>query len=338
MYPLRFDPLFRRYLWGGRKLADQLGKTIGVESAAESWEIVDHGNDQSLVVNGDLAGTSLRQLITTDGVNLLGGYLFDQISASGIPTHLQNRFPLLFKFLDARRTLSVQVHPDDVIGRTLSPPDLGKTEAWVVLQADPGARIFAGLKQGVSRELFQRAIENNEMESVLHDFEAKRGDCVFIQAGTVHAIGAGLLIAEIQQSSDTTFRIFDWGRVDQDGKPRELHVQQALNAIDFDRGPVSPQPIDRVGDSQWQPLVDCDKFAINHGVWDREFEVGGDGLLRIITVMDGSVSVQGDPSDQPMNVGDTVMLPACLGPTFFSPLSNTVEVLEFHVPPSVSKE
>jgi len=220
MYPLRFAPLFRRYIWGGRRLAEVLDKHIGDQSAAESWEIVDHQDDQSIVRFGDLAGKSLRDLIAEHGVDLVGDDLMEKISSHNLPDHLQNRFPLLLKFLDANRNLSVQVHPDDRLGATLSPPDLGKTEAWYVMHADPGSKIYAGLKQDVTAESFRAAIESGQTESTLHSFEPQQGDCVFIQAGTQHAIGAGLLIAEIQQASNATFRVYDWGRVGDDGQPR----------------------------------------------------------------------------------------------------------------------
>ena len=216
MYPLRFEPLFRRYIWGGRRLADVLNKSIGDGSAAESWEVVDHQDDQSVVRYGERSGQTLRQLIAAAGVDLVGEEVARMISSPDLPVHLQNRFPLLLKFLDANRHLSVQVHPDDAMGATLDPPDLGKTEAWYVMHADPGAKIFAGLRSGVTEAAFRAAIENGETESTLHSFEPKQGDCVFIPAGTMHAIGEGLLIAEIQQASNTTFRVYDWGRLDQE--------------------------------------------------------------------------------------------------------------------------
>jgi len=161
MYPLRFEPLFRRYIWGGRRLADVLNKPIGDQSAAESWEVVDHQDDQSIVRFGDLAGKSLRELIADHGNDLIGNQLMEKISSDELPDHLRNRFPLLLKFLDANRNLSVQVHPDDQFGATLSPPDLGKTEAWYVMHADPGSKIYAGLKEGVTAESFRAAISES---------------------------------------------------------------------------------------------------------------------------------------------------------------------------------
>jgi len=334
MYPLRFEPLFRRYLWGGRRLAEVLKKPIGDESAAESWEVVDHGADQSVVAFGPLAGTSLHELVEKQGEQLLGKPLADQLMSPSIPSQLQGRFPLLLKFLDANKDLSVQVHPDDTFGATLDPPDLGKTEAWYVMHADPGAKIYSGLKDGVTKELFQQAIDEKQTESVLHSFEPKAGDCVFIPAGTMHAIGAGLLIAEIQQASDTTFRIYDWARVDKDGKSRPLHIEQGIAATDFSRGPVNAsgavQQTDEAGQA-FSQLVACDKFIMNRRLISESTSIGGDGKFRILAVTQGSVEIENDPSAEPLKMGQTALLPACLPATRLSP-SGDAEVLEILVP------
>ncbi len=203
-------------------------KVPGPGEWAESWEIVDHGEDQSVVVDGQWQGWSLRKLIEQYPDEILG----DQ------PSTLQ--FPLLLKYLDCNRVLSVQVHPDDAYGATLSPPDLGKTEAWYVVEADPEAVVYAGLRPGVTADSLRRAIQEGKTEETLHVIHPKAGDCIFIPAGTVHALGAGLVVAEIQQASDTTFRLYDWNRVDASGKGRPLHIEQAMDVIDFRRGPVVP--------------------------------------------------------------------------------------------------
>jgi len=334
MYPLRFEPLFRRYIWGGRRLAEVLDKPIGDQSAAESWEVVDHQDDQSIVRFGDLAGKSLRDLIAGHGVDLIGDDLMKKISSDDLPSHLQNRFPLLLKFLDANRNLSVQVHPDDQFGATLSPPDLGKTEAWYVMHADPGAKIYSGLKAGTTEDSFRQAIDDNQFEDVLHSFEPAAGECVFIPAGTMHAIGAGLLIAEIQQASDTTFRIYDWARVDKDGKSRPLHIDQGVAATDFSRGPVNaseavPQT-DEAGQA-FSQLVACDKFVMNRRSISDSIQVGGDGKFRILAVISGSIDIENDPASEPLRMGQTALLPACLPATRLNP-SADAEVLEILVP------
>ncbi|MEZ6072331.1 MAG: type I phosphomannose isomerase catalytic subunit [Pirellulales bacterium] len=205
LYPLRFQPVYRRYIWGGDRLRTVLGKNTGDEMYAESWEVVDHGDDQSVVLAGPLAGVSLGELVREHGAALLGRH------------HPQPRFPLLAKFLDAHRTLSVQVHPNDAQAARLDPPDLGKTEAWLVMDVEPGSVVYAGLKQGFDRPSFEREMKRGTAELCLNSFEPAVGQCVFIPAGLVHALGEGLLIFEIQQSSDTTYRLFDWNRLQADG-------------------------------------------------------------------------------------------------------------------------
>jgi mannose-6-phosphate isomerase len=234
LYPLRFQPIFQRYIWGGHRLRTLLGKATGRDAAAESWEVCDHGPQQSIVRFGPLAGTSLHELLRRYGPDLLGhsGHADPSPPASLGSGDPRDRFPLLLKFLDAARTLSVQVHPNDRQAAELDPPDLGKTEAWVVLAANPGSLIYAGLQSAADRQTLLAAIRQGKCEEQLHRFEPAVGDCVFIPAGTVHALGAGLLVAEIQQTSNITFRLFDWNRLGADGRPRPLHVEEGLAVID----------------------------------------------------------------------------------------------------------
>jgi mannose-6-phosphate isomerase len=299
---LRFHPIFRRYLWGGRRLGTMLHKPIGDGSDyAESWEIVDHGADQSVVRAGPLAGATLGQLVREHSRDLLGRH-------ASPPA-----FPLLMKMLDCNRTLSVQVHPNDELAARLDPPDLGKTEAWVVLAVEPGSKIYAGLKSGVTREDLAAALKSGECEELLHDFEPAVGDCVFIPAGTVHALGAGLVIAEIQQASDTTFRLFDWNRVDASGKPRPLHIDQSLATIDYARGPVAPQVPQKTGDPRRERLVQCDKFVLDRLTIAEDATLGGDDSCHVVAVVDGAIEVAGDPAASPLAIGDTGLLPAGAG-------------------------
>ncbi len=320
MGPLRFEPIFRRYLWGNRRLATVLDKPIGPENDyAESWEIVDHGTDQSRVVAGPLQGRTLHELVEQQGPELLGRH------------HPQSRFPLLYKFIDAQQKLSVQVHPDDARAAKLHPPDSGKTEAWVVLDAPPGSVIYAGLKRGFDRAALQREVARGTVELCLHKIEPRPGDCIFIPAGIVHAIGAGLLVAEIQQSSDTTWRLFDWNRLGPDGKPRPLHLEQALGAIDYNHGPVEPQlpqPTDRSFASR---LVACDKFVLDRWRFDTPQTAGGDQRCHILSVLDGSVSVAGDAVETPLRIGGTMLLPAAAGPTLLTPHGPTA-LLDMYLP------
>jgi mannose-6-phosphate isomerase len=295
---MRFEPVLRQYIWGGRRLAD-LGKPLGDdEHYAESWEIVDHGDDQSVVADGPMAGTRLRDLVLEHGPALFGRH------------HPQRQFPLLFKFLDCQNTLSVQVHPNDAQAARLQPPDLGKTEAWVVLAAEPGAKIYAGLKPGVRREALERAITAGRCAECLNTFEPQPGDCVLIEAGTVHALGAGLLIAEIQQASDTTFRLFDWNRVDREGKPRPLHIRESLDTINFLRGQVGPQLPSQTDRPHLEQLVACDKFVLNRWNLNSTERLENDDRFHIIAVVKGRIAVSGDGMVHELQRGGTLLVPA----------------------------
>jgi len=317
LYPLRFAPLFRRYLWGGRRLASELGKPLGEgNDYAESWEICDRGADQSVVCAGPLAGTSLAELVADRPHELYG-----ERPPAG-------RFPLLLKFLDAQQTLSVQVHPADAQAALLTPPDLGKTEAWVILAAAPGSKVYAGLKRGFDRAAVERELSRGTVELCLHTFEPQPGDCLFLPAGAVHALGAGLLVAEIQQSSDTTYRLFDWNRVGPDGRPRALHLEQGLGVIDFALGPVSPQLPQPTERPEVARLVDCDKFVLDRLLLEQTSVVGGDGRCHILAVLEGAVEVAGDPSGQPLAKGHSLLLPASVGETQVHPLDVGATVLD----------
>jgi mannose-6-phosphate isomerase len=237
----------------------------------------------------------------------------------------------LFKFLDCNRTLSVQVHPNDEQGAKLDPPDLGKTEAWVVLAADPGSKIYAGLKPGVTRDELSAAINEGTCETCLHEFEPQAGDCVFIKAGTVHALGAGLVIAEIQQASDTTFRLFDWNRVDAAGKPRQLHIADSLGVTDYMRGPVDAQQPMLTGSPGRERLVDCDKFMLDRLTLTESQAVGGDERFHLLVPLAGAISVSGDAIAEPLTLGQTCLVPAAAGEVRLSPSGGGV-VLDIYLP------
>jgi len=298
-YPLIFEPVLKQTIWGGRRLGTQLGKPIGTESNyAESWEVVDHGDDQSRVTNGELAGQTLADLIAGHRRWLLG---------DGVP---DGPFPLLLKYLDCNRVLSVQVHPDDAYGLAMQKPDLGKTEAWYIVVADPGSQIYAGLKPGVDRAGLESAIESGETESVLHSFQPGVGDIVFIPAGTVHALGAGLLIAEIQQSSDTTFRLFDWNRTDDKGNSRPLHIGQSLEVTDYDSGPVAAIHSDASA-SGLQTMVRCDKFVMKL-LEQGTAKIGGDNQFHILSVPRGRATLSWEESKMELSTGQSLLLPAAM--------------------------
>lgn len=295
-YFLLTKPVFRDYLWGGRKLESVLGKSLPSEGVwAESWEIVDHAEHQSLIRNGPLAGQTLRQVAAANPQWLFGNTEIKQL-------------PLLLKYLDCQRVLSVQVHPDDSYASQMAPPDLGKTEAWYILHAEPGAVLYAGLKDGVTERQLQAAIESGRVEDCLHRIEPSRGDCVFIPAGTVHALGAGLLVAEIQQASNTTFRLFDWNRTDANGKPRALHVEEALAVIDFGIGPRPLQIPARTQQPGRERLVSCEEF--NFDRITRATTVAGDGRFHLLTAPYGGVEIVSGEEGLQLATGQSVFVPA----------------------------
>ncbi len=319
-YPLRFQPVLRRYLWGGRRLETVLHKSIGDgDDYAESWEIVDHGDDVSVIANGTYQGTSLRQFTRQHAVALYGCH------------EPRVTFPLLFKFLDAQRTLSVQVHPNDAQAARLDPPDLGKTEAWVILDVQPGSKVYAGIKRGFDRHAFEREVARGTCELCLHRFEPQPGDCIFVPAGTVHALGEGLLVAEIQQASDTTFRLFDFNRVDAQGQRRPLHVQEALDVIDFELGPVDPVQPQSTVHEHVQRLVACDKFVLDRWVFSSATEIGGDERMHLVAVLEGNLTVDAAFQEEPLAKGSTLLLPAAAGAIRLTP-SGSVTLLDIYLP------
>jgi mannose-6-phosphate isomerase len=315
LYPLRFEPIFQRYLWGGQRLSSLLGKGCGPGNTAESWEIVDYGDHQSEVKFGALRGHTLRQLMQEYGSELVGKANWKAIHQPTVPDSLRGRFPLLFKFLDANQALSIQVHPDDRYGMQMKPPDLGKSEAWFVMHADPGSRIYCGLKAGVSPADFAAALRTKSTVSLMNAFEPQVGDFVFIPAGTIHALGAGLVIAEIQQSSNTTFRVFDWDRVDDKGVARALHIEQAMSVTRFDFGPVKPIRTESkersVGAAR---LIEADKFTVDRYRTDSSSEtpipLRSADSFRILVVTRGKLWVENDPAGQALTIGDTILVPA----------------------------
>jgi mannose-6-phosphate isomerase len=307
-------------------LQRQLGKPTGPGVWAESWEIVDHRSAQSVVASGPLKGRSLHELVERFQAELVGAEVWKHIQDPSRPETLRGRFPLLVKFLDAEQLLSVQVHPNDVQAARLNPPDLGKTEAWVVLDTHPGAVIYAGLKQDVDEKRFAEAIRSGTVESCLHSFEPHTGDCVFVPAGTQHAIGAGLLILEIQQASDTTFRVYDWNRTGPDGRPRELHIDQAMRVTNFQAPPVAPQaPVNISGHGQ--KLVSCPYFEIRRWHAPIRPQLGKPATFVIVAVTAGHVRIENVWYEP----GQTVLLPPS-NDGYAHEFEDGAELLEVFVP------
>jgi mannose-6-phosphate isomerase len=309
--PLRFEPFLRPMVWGGRRLGEVLGKPLPTkEPYGESWEISDHMLHRSVITGGPEAGQSLRQLMETERNALLG---------EAAATH--EIFPWLIKFLDARDWLSVQVHPDDdAVGR-LRPGEGGKTEAWFVLAADPGSRIYAGLVPGTNKATLRAALEAGTVAKCLHHFEPRPGDCVFLPAGTVHAVGGGVLMAELQQTSDATFRLFDWNRRDAHGKSRTLHIEEALACIDWTRGPVKPirTPTSTGTGRLQQTLVNCPFFHLEFVRESVPLACGGDGRMQVWIVVAGKGHWDLQGREEEIRRGQAWLLPAALSETWCRP-------------------
>jgi mannose-6-phosphate isomerase len=295
--PLRFEPYLRPMVWGGRRLAEALGRPLPTGDAyGEAWVISDHASHRSVVADGPLAGRTLRGLMEHSRRELLG-------PAADRP----GPFPWLVKLLDAHDWLSVQVHPDDEQAARLWPGEGGKTEAWFILDAAPGGRVYAGLKPGVDEARLRAALADGTAADCLHSFTPRPGDCLFLPAGTVHAVGGGVLMAEVQQTSDATFRLYDWGRVGADGKPRKLHVEEAMACIDWARGPVSPVHLDGYPDGPpaRRRLAECRFFTLDYERNDRPFAVGG-GRMQAVVVLHGRGALGGAA----VRPGDALLLPA----------------------------
>ena len=300
LYPLMFQPRFKERVWGGRRLETLYRKRLPPQvPIGESWEITDRPGDESVIVNGPLAGQTLRALMEERAAEVLG------VAA---PT-LEGRFPLLCKILDARDRLSLQVHPPQRAAHLGEP----KTEMWYIAAAEPGAELFVGLKTGVARERFERAIASGEVADCFHRVPVRAGDAMFLPSGRVHAIGAGLVIFEIQQNSDTTFRVHDWDRVGLDGKPRELHIAQSLDSIDFhDFEPsLIAASATRHGAFAVRTLVDHRLFravlidAEADSAWRRH-----PSRLQVAACVNGPVNVRGGGIRETLNPGDFCVIPA----------------------------
>jgi len=232
LYPLTFAPVFKDYIWGGRNL-ERLGRKLPAGIIAESWEIAAHKNGTTRVDNGRYAGKLLTEVQDELGLELIG--------TNCAWAQERKKFPLLIKILDANRPLSVQVHPNDSYALAHEGNELGKTEMWIVLQAEPGAELILGVKSGTTKQAFRQAILDGQLEPFLHTLPVKAGDHVCVPAGSLHAIMDGLIIAEIQQNSDTTYRVYDWNRFGADGQPRPLHIDKALDVINFEQ--VEPKVV-----------------------------------------------------------------------------------------------
>lgn len=302
LYPFKFQPLFLEKIWGGNKIEKLLNKSVGdVVRCGESWEIFDVDENISEVVNGFLSENNLEELIEVYMGDLVGDKVFNEFGL---------QFPLLFKYIDAQDDLSVQVHPDDALAMRRYGCN-GKTEMWYVLDADAGAGLYVGFKKGVKKADYLQAVKNGTVDTLLEFYPVKKGDCFFIPAGTIHAIGKGVLLAEIQQSSDCTYRIFDWNRVDANGFSRELHVAEAEEALHFD-DKVEYKVQYSLEKNKTIQLVDSKYFNVSVLHFDKPLEKVYAKIDSFVVYMciEGSVKLVYDLEEVLMEKGESVLVPA----------------------------
>ncbi|MHB0857314.1 MAG: type I phosphomannose isomerase catalytic subunit [Anaerolineae bacterium] len=310
-YPLTFEPVLRDYIWGGRRLETLFGRRLPPGITAESWEISGYEGYATRVDSGYWEGVGLPDVMEDLGLDLLGHNSVEMLA--------RHRFPLLVKLLDAHRDLSVQVHPDDAYALEHEGGELGKTELWTVLHADPGAQVIYGLNPGTTRESLRAAIESGTLEEHLYRLPIQGGDSLLVAAGTVHALLSGAVVAEIQQNSDATYRLYDWGRLGDDGKPRPLHIDKALDVIDYTQvqpGKIEPRVLSEGTNARRLLLADTEKFAMEQ----IALQPGGEFVGRcngesfeIWGCLHGSVEVRwlGEPVQ--LDAVRFALLPAMLG-------------------------
>lgn len=302
LYPLTFEPILKDRIWGGTKLRTDLGKeNLPTQTTGESWELSGVDGDVSIVNNGEYKGKSLTYLLDKYPNELLGERIHELFG---------KQFPLLFKFLDAHEDLSIQVHPNDELAQKRH-NSFGKTEMWYVMQADEGSRIIVGFKEKTSPEEYLDHLKNKNLIEILNEVKVKKGDVFFLETGTVHAIGGGIVIAEIQQTSDITYRIYDWDRVDAEGKSRQLHVEEALDAMNYNT--TNTQKQYRTEKNKSNVVVDCPYFTTNFLPLDGNATVEKEeDYFTVYVCTEGEFTVSTEGESFNFKKGDTVLLPAAL--------------------------
>ncbi|WP_309640330.1 type I phosphomannose isomerase catalytic subunit [Flavobacterium sp.] len=317
LYPLQFKPILKERIWGGTKLKTELHKSITSEITGESWELSTVDGDVSVVANGAFTGKSLLELIDELPNEILGTKVHEQFG---------KQFPLLFKYLDAREDLSIQVHPNDALAKARH-HSFGKTEMWYVMQADSNSSLIVGFKEDSNAKQYIENLEHKTLLNILDRVNVDIGDVFFLETGTVHAIGAGLLIAEIQQTSDITYRLYDFDRVDAQGKTRELHVDLALDAINYSRVEAKKEYTKTANISN--AMVDCQYFTTNfiplQGVINVQKK---DTSFTVYMCTEGAFTITFDGEIYAYRKGDTVLIPASMSQY---QLNGTASVLEIYI-------
>ncbi len=328
LYPLKFDPLYQYRIWGGRRLANLVSKPLPPnDPIGEAWILSDRDDHPSIVIDGPLKGKTIKALLADSAEELMGRY-------SG----LYQRFPLLLKFLDAQQVLSVQVHPSDDKKEYIPKGESGKTEAWVVLETGPKGLIYAGLKPGTTKESLQKDLDAHKVADDLASFSPKLGDAVLIKAGTVHTL-ADLVVFEVQENSDVTFRLYDWDRVDEKtGKPRDLQVKEAIACIDFNKtniGPVEPVNDDDFNGLK-EKLLECDYFKVWRTTCKSICMVGEEGAPRVLIGIAGAGEIKTTEDIYTLAKGEVMLMPASVGPCKFISKNGAV-ILEVALPDETAR-
>ena len=301
LYPLKFYPILKERLWGGTKLGTLLGKELKSDLIGESWELSGVTGDVSIVANGSFKGTALTDLINRFPEEILGKSVLERFG---------KEFPILIKFIDAQKDLSIQLHPNDELARKRH-NSFGKTEMWYIMDADKDAELIIGFKEDISKETYVESLKNDTLTDLLNYENVKEGDAYFISAGKIHAIGAGVLIAEIQQTSDQTYRVYDYNRKDAQGNLRELHTELSIDAISYVK-----QDDFKVGYGQEEnvsnPMVNCPYFKTNFISLNKniKFDVSDRDSFTIYMCLDGDVKIANDFGSISIKKGETVLVPA----------------------------
>jgi mannose-6-phosphate isomerase len=319
IYPIKFKPILKERIWGGNKLETVLHKETKLNKVGESWELSDVKGDASVITNGPLEGMSLNELQTKLGPDLIGEKNFKIF---------QNKFPILIKFIDAKEDLSVQLHPNDKLAAERH-DSYGKTEMWYVIQADKDSKLIVDFNQDMDKEKYLKHLNNKTLPGALNFEKVKEGDTYFIEVGRVHAIGAGVLLAEIQQTSDITYRVYDWDRVDTKGNSRELHNDLAIDAIDFNMPDNYKVKYDKTQNRSNQ-MVSCPYFTTNYLELSRPIDkINNYDSFIIYICVEGEAQIKTDSYNEFIKKGETVLLPACI--KNYSIVSNSSKLLEVYV-------
>lgn len=323
LYPMRFEPIYKDYLWGGSCFRTLFQRDIPDSATvlAESWEITDHPNGRSVISNGPLKGMFLGDIVRHRADDLFGNDCF---------TQTPERFPLILKFLDAEKPLSFQVHPDDKLSRELNLEDPGKTEVWVVMAARPGSTIWVGTDQKYDKSSLEQVLRQGNLRSALFETPVQVGDCFYLRPGTLHALGEGIVVAEVQTSSDTTFRVYDWDRVDSNGNQRELKTEEAILALNPVSGPVRPKHALKTERSSYEQLVVDEHFTVNRWGLNAPFLWCSDARCHLWMVLQGEVQIHlkdGPIMEEYLKLGDSILTPAVCEQVYWTPLGDSHPVL-----------